>query len=133
MIHHRIPTDCIAFASVATASFSSSLAFTEADWNRILGPLGGYALSVLMLAYFIVRDRNQNRDRKAAEKAAANERAAEAKARDDRHKETIGLQKENSAAILAITVRAVENEGKIAAALQQLTTELENRPCGMKP
>ncbi len=111
---HRIPTDCIALASVATATFSSTLALTETDWQRVLGPLGGYVLSLLMLLYFIGRDKAQTRERKTTEEAAE-------AAREKRHVEIVDL-----------TVKSIIAQNEMSASLSDLATEIKSRPCQVR-
>jgi len=111
---HRLPTDCIALASLSTAAFSSTLAFTEVEWQRVLGPLGGYVLSLLMLLYFIGRDRSQTKERKT-------EAVRSEAAREERHKE-----------IVSLTVKAITAQNEMASSVQTLTDELSKRTCWAK-
>jgi hypothetical protein len=132
---HHVPqlfNDALAMLAVTVASLSSSV-FSADDWAKAIGPYGGYFISLFMLGLFIMRD-------KASTKQQQLDKLKTEEATERRHNETLTLQKENSAQLMAITVESIKAHGKATVAiesvdrtLQYLTGEIEKRPCQRKP
>ena len=98
------------------------LALTEQDWSKLLGPQGftvGLIFAVIVLwGNGIVRERNETKRREKEEAS-----------RDARHKETLGLQRENSEKLMNLSVESIKAKGMMVAAFNNLVDELEGRPC----
>lgn len=98
------------------------LGITEQDWTRLLGPQGftvGLILAVIVLwGNGLMREKNENKRREKEEAK-----------REARHVETIGLQRENSDKLMALTVESIKAQGMSASAISRLVDELEARPC----
>lgn len=117
--------------AVSVASLSSSV-FSAEDWGKAIGPYGGYFISLFMLGLFIMRD-------KASTKQQRDDKAKSEEATERRHAETLAIQKENAAQLMAITVESIKAHGRATVAiesvdrtLQYLSGELEKRPCQQK-
>ena len=132
---HRLFNDTFPFATIFEAIIlglgagykigeSIYLAISEQDWQRLLGPQGftvGLILAVLVLwGNGVVREKKERKRREDEEKS-----------REARHKESIGLQRENSEKLMAITVESIMAKGMMASAMNRLVDELEGRPCNL--
>lgn len=111
-------TDCAALAAFVAATAP----IRDTDWSKLIGPYGGYFLSLLMLLMFIRRD-NRNR------KDAAKRLSLEEDSRERRHKEVLQLQKENSSSLMVLNVKQIEAQHAVSVAMTGLTQELRSRPC----
>jgi len=101
---------------------ATCLALTEQDWSKLLGPQGftvGLIFAVIVLwGNGIVRERNETKRREKEEAS-----------REARHRETLGLQRENSEKLMQLSVEAIKAKGMMVAAFNNLVEELEGRPC----
>jgi hypothetical protein len=101
---------------------ATCLALTEQDWSTLLGPQGftvGLILAVIVLwGNGIARERNETKRREKEEAS-----------REARHRETLGLQRENSEKLMQLSVEAIKAKGMMVAAFNNLVEELEGRPC----
>jgi hypothetical protein len=101
---------------------TTMLALTDQDWSKLLGPQGftvGLIFAVIVLwGNGIVRERNETKRREKEEAS-----------RDARHKETLGLQRENSEKLMNLSVESIKAKGLMVSAFNNLVDELEGRPC----
>ena len=116
MIHRT--TDCAALAAFVAVNAP----ITESDWSKLIGPYGGYFLSLIMLLLFIRRD---NRNRKDATKRLESEELN----RERRHKESLEIQRDNSKSLMELNIKQIEAQHAVSVAMTGLTQELRSRPC----
>lgn len=110
-------TDAVAVLGLSTMGFIETI--TKDD---LTGP---HALLLAALAVIVVLWRNAGVREKNEEKRRT--RAEEANER--RHKETLDLQKENSASLQKLTVESVRVTARVSQALEGLVEEFRKRPC----
>jgi len=116
------------------------LAIAEHDWNRLLGPQGftvGLIFAVVVLWSNGVLDRRAKEKRDAiAQDKEDQRREKEEAARENRHAQLVGTNKENAESLKVLTVESIKAQAKATHAvetmdknIQRLTVELADRPC----
>ena len=90
----------LGIASVYQITSSAVVALTEQDWTRLMGPQG-FTVGLLLAVVVLWGNGVCNR------KAELKRREQEEKAREKRHVETIGLQRDNSEKITRVILMSI--------------------------
>lgn len=117
----------IAAAGFAIASITSWI--TDEDWNRLVGPWGGFVLSILLCAILL---RHSAKRIKREDQRAESDNAD----RDRRHKESMDAQVAAAAKyegltreVMAIQVDTAKVMAQLAHSCESLHSEMRSRPC----
>lgn len=128
----------IAAATLVIASLTSWI--TDEDWNRLVGPWGGFLVSILLCAILlrhsakrIKREDQREDERMRREEARAEKESVE---RERRHKESIAAAEAAAAKyegltreVMAIQVETAKVMMRLSKSNEALHGEMKVRPC----